>query len=61
LRANGSRECAPDDKLREAIHASHAEERMDHFVASLLATTEKHSFAISQHVCSSFCYQLPAF
>jgi hypothetical protein len=20
LRANGSRECAPDDKLREAIH-----------------------------------------
>jgi hypothetical protein len=22
LRANGSRECAPDDRLREAIHAS---------------------------------------
>jgi Family of unknown function (DUF5989) len=22
LRANGSRECAPDDKLREAIHCS---------------------------------------
>jgi hypothetical protein len=22
LRANGSRECAPDDRLREAIHPS---------------------------------------
>jgi len=22
LRANGSRECAPDDRLREAIHAA---------------------------------------
>jgi len=22
LRANGSRECAPDDKLREAIHGA---------------------------------------
>jgi hypothetical protein len=22
LRANGSRECAPDDRLREAIHVS---------------------------------------
>jgi hypothetical protein len=33
LRANGSRECAPDDKLREAIHLS-ACRAMDCFVAS---------------------------
>jgi hypothetical protein len=32
LRANGSRECAPDDRLREAIHG--AARRMDCFVAS---------------------------
>ena len=37
LRANGSRECAPDDKLREAIHV--AKESMDCFVALLLAMT----------------------
>jgi hypothetical protein len=38
LRANGSRECAPDDRLREAIHRI---ERfaLDCFVASLLAMT----------------------
>jgi hypothetical protein len=35
LRANGSRECAPDDRLREAIH--HYGGNMDCFVASLLA------------------------
>ena len=33
LRANGSRECAPDDRLRDAIQSS--TERMDFFVASL--------------------------
>jgi hypothetical protein len=32
LRANGSRECAPDDRLREAIHLT-AWARMDCFVA----------------------------
>jgi hypothetical protein len=37
LRANGSRECAPDDRLREAIHSR--KERMDCFVATLLAMT----------------------
>src|SRR6266849_2115563 len=35
LRANGSRECAPDNRLREAIHLSLRGE-MDCFVASLL-------------------------
>src|SRR6266852_782465 len=35
LRANGSRECAPDDRLREAIHA-HAGEGMDCFVAEFI-------------------------
>jgi len=33
LRANGSGECAPDDKLREAIQVRNKAE----FVASLLA------------------------
>jgi hypothetical protein len=32
LRANGSRECAPDDKLREAIHGLTIR-RVDCFVA----------------------------
>ena len=32
LRANGSRECAPDDRLREAIQSP--EYRLDCFVAS---------------------------
>ena len=35
LRANGSRECAPDDRLREAIHRC-GEERMDCFVAEFI-------------------------
>jgi hypothetical protein len=39
LRANGSRERAPDDRLREAIH--NHEKRLDCFVASLLAMTVK--------------------
>src|SRR6266404_8342379 len=34
LRANGSRECAPDDRLREAIHLSSLRGEMDCFVAS---------------------------
>ncbi len=38
LRANGSRECAPDDRLREAIHGA-AGGGMNCFVASLLAMT----------------------
>src|SRR6185437_16801568 len=38
LRANGSRECAPDDRLREATHVT-ARGDMDCFVASLLAMT----------------------
>jgi hypothetical protein len=32
LRANGSRECAPDDKLREAIHGE-AKRKLDCFAA----------------------------
>jgi hypothetical protein len=38
LRANGSRECAPDDRLREAIQRLHR--RLDCFVAWLLAMTK---------------------
>jgi hypothetical protein len=36
LRANGSRECAPDDRLREAIHGA---AKLDCFVAGVLAMT----------------------
>jgi hypothetical protein len=32
LRANGSRECAPDDRLREAIHEA---TKMQEWIASL--------------------------
>jgi len=39
LRANGSRECAPDDRLREAIHLAAQRKKMDCFVAPLLAMT----------------------
>ncbi len=39
LRANGSRERAPDDRLREAIHGAQ-KRRMDCFVATLLAMTK---------------------
>src|SRR5205823_13091665 len=38
LRANGSRECAPDDRLREAIHGRSTKEWIAS-VASLLAMT----------------------
>jgi hypothetical protein len=46
LRANGSRECAPDDRLREAIHFATCWS-MDCFVASLLAMTERGSYFFS--------------
>src|SRR5712664_2790121 len=39
LRANGSRECAPDDRLHEAIHLAAQRKKMDCFVATLLAMT----------------------
>ena len=34
FRADGSRECAPDDRLREAIHLAAQKSRMDSFVVS---------------------------
>src|SRR5580693_7672870 len=61
LRANGSRECAPDDRLREAIHGA-ANAASEGWIASshppspegglrrtggLLAMTARHNFAIS--------------
>src|ERR1700731_3184053 len=59
LRANGSRECAPDDRLREAIHGA-ANAASEEWIASspspegrlrrtrvLLAMTAVHDFAIS--------------
>src|SRR6202011_2844600 len=60
LRANGSRECAPDDRLREAIQATEKSE-MDCFVASLLAMTAnaKHAFAFPRHVLPGVCQKFP--
>src|SRR5882757_7864486 len=54
LRANGSRECAPDDRLREAIHNATCR-GMDCFVASLLAMTKNGGIAASVSIrCSIF-------
>ena len=39
MRANGSGECPPDDRLREAIQSD--SEGLDCFVATLLAMTKK--------------------
>jgi len=47
LRANGSRECAPDDRFRETIHSAACGD-MDCFVSSLLAMTDGQSFAFSR-------------
>src|SRR6266436_7899607 len=58
LRANGSRECAPDDKLREAMHACR-KESMDCFVASLLAMTSKRESTTSRRGAPESCVYLP--
>jgi hypothetical protein len=55
LRANGSRECAPDDRLREAIHVT-ASGDMDCFVASLLAMTAVR--ILSTRMRPSSCHKL---
>jgi hypothetical protein len=55
LRANGSRECAPDDRLREAIHGA---TRKKEWIASsqvLLAMTAGQAFAISPRVSREVC------
>src|SRR5450631_794330 len=39
LRANGSRECVPDDRLREAIQSFYAEEWIASSLALLAMTT----------------------
>src|SRR5260221_12490197 len=44
LRANGSRECAPDDRLREAIHRAAKEEWIASSQALLAMTTRKNRF-----------------
>ncbi|KRR04009.1 hypothetical protein CP49_12615 [Bradyrhizobium valentinum] len=47
LRANGSRECAPDDRLREAIHRAACGD-MDCFVAFAPRNDGGYSFAFSR-------------
>ena len=49
LRANGSRECAPDDRLREAIHGSAKQVWIASSLA-LLAMTSRYASAISPRV-----------
>src|SRR5260370_14993987 len=42
LRATGSRECAPDDRLREAIHlATERKKRIDCFAALAMAVVSR--------------------
>src|SRR6266446_10029584 len=45
LRANGSRECAPDDRLRAAIQSNHRTV-LDCFVASLLSMTANANYSV---------------
>jgi hypothetical protein len=45
-RANASRECAPDDKLREAIQNGRRKQLIASSLA-LLATTPRHNLAVS--------------
>ena len=47
LRANGSRECAPDDGLREAIQFA-AQRKLDCFSHSLLAMTAEYQCTAMQ-------------
>jgi hypothetical protein len=64
-RKNGVRE--KKDKLSsrhcersEAIHTSHAEERMDCFVACATRNDGEHNFAISPQVCARLGPEFPA-
>ncbi len=52
LRANGSRVCAPDDRLREAIHGA-TKARVD-CCAPLARTTMRYDFAISRRDTPEF-------
>jgi hypothetical protein len=57
LRANGSRECAPDDRLQRS-NPSSRKERMDCFVARAPRNDGRRpGFAISQRVAPEVCYQ----
>jgi len=60
MRANGSRECAPDDRLREAIHAKPEKE----WIASsqvLLAMTENTASRSRRMIRARFDLEFHAF
>jgi hypothetical protein len=60
LRANGSRECAPDDRLREAIQLWHR--KLESWIASsqvLLAMTTRCESAISRPDMPEVCWKFP--
>src|SRR5258708_2860674 len=60
LRANGSRECAPDDRLREAIQLWRR--ATESWIASsqvLLAMTARYGLPISRRNASELCMKLP--
>ena len=55
LRATGSRECAPDDRLREAIHSGAANRRVDCFGRFAPRNDGKHSSAFSRRDAPELC------
>ena len=56
LRANGSRECAPDDRLREAIHQATTKKE---WIASSLALPCANASRLSQAMTTTHCALLP--
>jgi len=68
LRANGSRECAPDDGLREAIHKATKEEWIASSHSLLAMTMEKKAkmtnvakavgISAGQCLCGSVCFEI---
>src|SRR5438876_7047566 len=55
LRANGSRECAPDDKLREAIHDATTEEWIASSLLLLAMTKTKVREEHNDRFCKGIC------
>jgi hypothetical protein len=54
LRANGSRECAPDDRLREAIHCA-AKQKAGLLRRFAPRNDVKHAFAFSRREAPESC------
>jgi hypothetical protein len=59
LRANGSRECAPDDRLREAIYQAAKKEWIASLRSQRRCPNFKRVFAISRRCAPELCMNLP--